>query len=115
MSTPKHSLDERVLEKQEQLQRMLEKAKQYEAQLKMLEAKKKEQDRKNRAHRLIEIGGAVESVLGCPIVKEDIPKLIFFLMELEEQGHRFSNAMGVRTMEIESEKIDFSMNGAVEL
>lgn len=115
MSTPKHSLDERVIEKQKQLEEMLKKVKQQEAQLKQLEAKKKEQDRKNRAHRLIEIGGAVESILGCPIGKEDIPKLIFFLQDLEEEGYRFSRAMGVEPKDVVTDETDFSMNGAVEL
>lgn len=115
MSTPKHSLDERVAEKQKQLEEMLKKVKQQEAQLKLLEAKKKEQERKDRAHRLIEIGGAVESVLGCSISKDDIPKLIFFLQDLEGQGHRFSRAMGVEAKVNVTEEPDFSFNGAVEL
>lgn len=95
MSTTKRSLDERVNEKQQQLEEMLRKAKQYEAQLKKLSAQKKEEDRKNRAHRLIEVGASVESVLGCPIEKDDIPKLIIFLQDLEEHGNCFSKAMGV--------------------
>ena len=115
MSAPKHSLDERVAEKQKQLEEMLKKVKQQEAQLKLLEVKKKEQERKDRAHRLIEIGGAVESVLGCSISKDDIPKLIFFLQDLEAEGHRFSKAMGVEPKEITTEEPDFSMDGAVEV
>lgn len=114
MSTPKYSLEERVLEKQERLQKMLEKAKQYEAQLKMLEAKKKEQERKDRAHRLIEVGGAVESVLEHPIEKEDIPQLIFFLQDLENQGHLFSKAMGIEPKEMAMQKTDFFDERAVE-
>ena len=115
MSAPKHSLDERVLEKQKQLEEMLKKVKQQEAQLKQLEAKKKEQDRKDRAHRLIEIGGAVESVLGYSIPKEDIPKFIFFLQDLEAEGHRFSKAMGIEPKETVAEEPDFTMSRAVEL
>lgn len=114
MSTPKHTLDERVLEKQEQIEKLLKKAKQYEAQLKQLEAKKKELDRKDRAHRLIEIGAAVESVLGHSIPKEDISKLIFFLQDMESQGNLFSNAMGVGTKEIVSQETDFLMTGTGE-
>ena len=39
------------------------------------------------------IGGAVESVLGCPIEEEDIPKLIGFLKRQEANGRYFSKAM----------------------
>lgn len=44
-------------------------------------------------HRLCVIGGAVESVLGCPIEEEDIPKLIGFLKRQEANGRYFSKAM----------------------
>ena len=40
--------------------------------------REKEIQRKARTRRLIEVGGAVESVLGHPIEKEDIPNLIAF-------------------------------------
>lgn len=113
MSTPKHSLDERVAEKQKQLEEMLKKVKQQEAQLKQLEAKKKEEDRKNRAHRLIEIGGAVESVLGCPITKEDIPKLIFYLQDQEARGHYFSKAMGIDVKEVELTNLGTGSDGGL--
>ena len=39
------------------------------------------------------IGGAVESVLGCPIEEDDIPKLIRFLKRQEANGRYFSKAM----------------------
>ena len=39
------------------------------------------------------MGGAVESVLGHPIEKEDIPNLIAFLEQQEKRGNYFSKAM----------------------
>ena len=35
----------------------------------------------------------MESVLGCPIEEEDIPKLISFLKKQEANGKYFSKAM----------------------
>ena len=55
--------------------------------------REKEIQRKARTKRLIEVGGAVESVLGHPIEKEDIPNLIAFLEQQEKRGNYFSKAM----------------------
>ena len=62
-----------------------------------LRAKEKEKERKARTHRLIEIGGAVESVLGRPIEKEELPKLITFLKKQEEKGQFLSKALSEQT------------------
>lgn len=81
------------LSTQERLEKLREKKAKLVAQEKKLLAKEKEQERKARTKRLIEIGGAVESVLGKPIEKEDIPKLISYLQSQEARGKFFSNAM----------------------
>lgn len=73
---------------------MLEKASRLKAQKKELEKRYKEEQKKARTHRLCQIGGAVESVLGGPIEEVDIPKLIGFLKRQEENGCYFSRAMG---------------------
>ncbi len=91
MST--RSLEERVYEKQAQLEKLLEKAKQYQSQIKQLESKKADEDKRKRAHRLIEVGASVESVLGREILSEDVPSLIRFLQDLENNGNLFSKAM----------------------
>ena len=85
---------------------MLEKLKQYQAQRKQLEKRKKEEERKIRTHRLIQIGGAVESVLGRAVTEEDIPKLIAFLKKQEANGRYFSKAMQISTVPNTSEKTD---------
>ncbi len=64
----------RALEKKEQ--ESIEATKKLIAQRKELEKRKKAEESKKRTHRLCQIGGAVESVLGCPIEEEDLPKLI---------------------------------------
>ena len=79
------------LEKREQ--ESLEKAKQYAAQKRELEKRKKAEESKKRIHRLCQIGGAVESVLGSAIEEEDIPKLVGFLKRQEANGKFFSKAM----------------------
>ncbi len=81
------SIEERIAELQKRQE-------QLKAKEKALKAKQAQAERKARTKRLIEIGGAVESVLGCPIPKEDLPKLIAFLNQQEDRGHYFSKAMG---------------------
>ena len=71
----------RALEKKEQ--ESIEATKKLIAQRKELEKRKKAEESKKRTHRLCQIGGAVESVLGCPIEEEDLPKLIGFLKRQE--------------------------------
>ena len=81
----------RALEKKEQ--ESIEATKKLIAQRKELEKRKKAEESKKRTHRLCQIGGAVESVLGAPIEEEDIPKLIGFLKRQEANGKFFSKAM----------------------
>ena len=85
----------RALEKKEQ--ESIEATKKLIAQRKELEKRKKAEESKKRTHRLCQIGGAVESVLGAPIEEEDIPKLIGFLKKQEANGKFFSKAMQKET------------------
>lgn len=88
----KRSLEERIREKDERMQKALEKAKQYEAQKKQLEQRQKEVDRKARAHRLIEIGAAAESVLGREFVTGDIERFLNFLKTQERNIVKLNSA-----------------------
>ena len=95
MSRSKRTVEERIAELNKREQNMLEKASRLKAQKKELEKRyKKEEQKRARTHRLCQIGGAVESVLGGPIEEADIPKLIGFLKRQEENGCYFSRAMG---------------------
>ena len=85
--------EERIQEKDLRFEKLAQELKRYEAQKKQLEKRKKEEERKIRTHRLIEIGAAVESVLGRCIELEEIPKLIAFLNKQEANGKFFSKAM----------------------
>ena len=85
--------EERIQEKDLRIEKLAQKLKRYEAQKKQLEKRRKEEERKIRTHRLIEIGAAVESVLGRCIELEEIPKLIAFLNKQEANGKFFSKAM----------------------
>lgn len=78
---------------EEQIKALEEREQVLKARKQELLAKDKERKRKARTHRLIEVGGAVESVLGRPIEHEELPKLIAFLQEQESRGHYFSKAM----------------------
>ena len=79
MTKAKKSFEERMLEMERREQESLDKAKQYAAQKKELKKRHDAEERRKRTHRLCQIGGAVESVLGYAIEEEDIPKLIAFL------------------------------------
>ena len=93
MARSTKSYEERMLQLEKREQESLEKAKQYAAQKRELEKRKKAEESKKRTHRLCQIGGAVESVLGCAIEEEDIPKLVGFLKRQEANGKFFSKAM----------------------
>ena len=89
----KRTLDERIQEKDNIMQQLLDRAKQYEAQIKQLEKRKKEEERKARTHRLIVIGGVVSSVLDRDFVDGDDMRLMNFLKQQERNGNYFSKAM----------------------
>lgn len=94
MSKSKRSFEERIEELQLKEQAALETAKKYEERKKKLERQKKDEEARARTHRLIEVGATVEAVLGCPIEKADLPKLMNFLKRQESNGKYFSKAMG---------------------
>ena len=97
MAKSTKSYEERMLEMEKKEQESLEKAKRYAAQKKKLLKRKKAEESKKRTHRLCQVGGAVESVLGATIEEEDIPKLIGFLKKQEANGKFFSKAMQKET------------------
>ena len=79
MARSTKSYEERLLQLEKREQESLEKAKQYAAQKRELKKRQKDVETKKRTHRLCQIGGAVESVIGSAIEEEDIPKLVGFL------------------------------------
>ena len=87
MAKSTKSYEERMLEMEKKEQESLEKAKRYAAQKKELLKRKKAEESKKRTHRLCQVGGAVESVLGATIEEEDIPKLIGFLKSRKPMGN----------------------------
>lgn len=93
MAKSTRSLEERIQEKDLRAQKLTEQAKQVEAQRKELVKRQQAEERKKRTHRLIQIGAAVESVLGSSIEEEELPKLIAFLTKQESNGKFFTKAM----------------------
>ena len=89
----RRSLDERIHDKDVLMQQALSKVKEYEAQIRQLEKRKKEEERKARTHRLITIGGVVSSVLGRDFVEGDDIRLMNYLKQQERNGSYFSKAM----------------------
>ena len=93
----KRTLEERIVIKDDEIQKLLDKANELKAQKRQLEQKKKMEERKARTHRLIVIGGAVASVLGRELVDGDELRLMNFLKQQERNGKFFSKAMNKKT------------------
>ena len=93
MAKSTKTYEERILALEKKEQESIEATKKLLAQRKELEKRKKGEESKKRTPRVCQNGGAVESVLGCPIEEEDLPKLIGFLKRQETNGKFFSKAM----------------------
>ena len=85
--------DERIAELQEKQKQLQERQKQLKEQEKALKTRKSQQERKERTRHLIEIGGAVYSVLDRSYQDGDTDRLIAFLKGQEQRGKFFSSAM----------------------
>ena len=70
---------------------------QIKAQKKAIIQREKQAERRARTKRLIEIGGAAESVLGRPFQEGDLQKFINFLKQQEIRGNYYSKAMNSST------------------
>lgn len=79
--------------KQERLEELIEKQKQLKEQEKKIRSQISADERKQRTKHLIEIGGAVYSVLGDSYQDGDVERLIEFLQGQEQRGKYFSKAM----------------------
>ena len=106
-------LQQQYDEKAKMLERQRQKTKAMEQDLKKIGARIKENDRKARTKRLIELGAQIESISGSPkaaasaakmisVIKnvlgrdltERDPELLFdFLQKQENNGQFFTNAM----------------------
>ena len=90
----------------ERIEKLEEKKEQLNQQVKQLKARKSQEERKARTKRLIEIGASVESVLGRPIEKDDLPNLIKFLEDQENRGRWFSKAMNKDSQNVSPDVTD---------
>ena len=77
----------------EQLAELEKKLEQIKDQKRKLKAKHTKDERKKRTHHLIEIGGAVYSVLEREFVEGDVERLTSFLKGQDNRGGYFSRAM----------------------
>jgi hypothetical protein len=86
MAELKKSSEEKIAELDKRIE-------QIKAQKKAIIQREKQAERKARTKRLIEIGGAAESVLGRPFQNDDLQKFINFLKQQEIRGNYYSKAM----------------------
>ncbi len=87
MAAEKKTYEQRIAELQE-------KQKQLKEQERKIRAQMSAEERKKRTKHLIEIGGAVYSVLGDSYQEGDVEKLIAFLKQQNQRGNFFTTAMG---------------------
>lgn len=78
---------------EEKLAELQEKQKQLKAQEKKIKAQQSQEERKKRTKHLIEMGGAIYSVLGDNYQEGDVERLIVFLKKQDERGRFFTKAM----------------------
>ena len=78
---------------EERLAELQEKQKQLKEQEKRLASQISAKKRKERTRHLIEIGGAVYSVLGREFQEGDVNRLIAFLKAQDMRGNFFTKAM----------------------
>ena len=78
---------------EEKLAELQEKQKQLKAQEKKIKAQQSQEERKKRTKHLIEMGGAVYSVLDDNYQEGDVERLIAFLKKQDERGRFFTKAM----------------------
>lgn len=91
---PKKKKSGRHLTAKEQLARLAEQKKQIAAKERAIRARENVKERKARAHRLIQIGGIVESVFGGAVEGEPMLKALEeFLREQDRRGKYFSDAL----------------------
>ncbi|MCM1316062.1 MAG: hypothetical protein NC205_02580 [Prevotella sp.] len=89
--------------KQERLEELIEKQKQLKEQERKIRSQISADERKKRTKHLIEIGGAVYSVLGDSYQDGDVERLIDFLQGQEQRGKYFSKAMRVNKSDNEEQ------------
>ncbi|MDO4189370.1 MAG: relaxasome subunit MobC [Lachnospiraceae bacterium] len=89
----KKTLEEKIMEKDQEFQKYKEKARQAVAEKKRMEKEKKEKERKANTHRKIMIGGTVEKIIGRSLTDEDLIRFQNFLYQQERRGEFFTRAM----------------------
>lgn len=106
MSGETRTIETRIAEAEERFQKALEKAKKEEAQLKQLQARKSEQERKERTHMLIVCGAKIASVYGGHYLSSDeIQTVCDYLKEQKELG-RFAIRSTLDSEIFDNEKED---------
>ena len=96
------SIKDKIAELELKEQQLQEQAKQAAAQRKQLLARQKEQERKERTHRIARIGGEVEAVLGIPMTPQMIENFRDWLEDQNARGQYFYHGVGLTDEEIKT-------------
>lgn len=87
------TVEERMEEKNLELQGLKEKMDRVKMEQKQLEKEKAQNDNKKRTHRLISIGAIAEQKLGRAFTEEDLLRFSDFLDLQERNGRYYTKAM----------------------
>lgn len=79
-------IEARVLEKQEQLERTLKRLNQQREQLKQLQTRAKDEERKQRTHKLITAGAELAALFEHVLELEEVYQVVNYLREQMAQG-----------------------------
>lgn len=82
----KRTIEERVAEQEQRLELAMQRVKQYKEQLKALENRKSENDRKQRTHMLIQAGAELSSLYEHTLTIDEIHKLVNHLRDEKNRG-----------------------------
>lgn len=86
MSSEARPFDIRISEMENRLKKTLEKAEQQKAQLRDLQTKKANEERKQRTHQLIICGAELASVYGHTLTKDEVLAVGQFLRTQKDAG-----------------------------
>ena len=82
----KRSVEIRVAEKEKQLEIAMQKVQQCKNQLRDLNNRKSDEERKKRTHQLIVLGAEVSALYGHTLTTDEVHAVINFLRQQKEEG-----------------------------
>ena len=93
MKKRRRTNEERIANLEQRQAKLEEERKKLNAQMRKAKQQKSEADRKERTHKLCQIGGLVEKYLGRALTESDWERFEEFLLRCRKNGESFLNFM----------------------